>query len=141
MSTALATSSDYGLTWHNLGQIITGIDASTPGKNTGEGDCTAADGGDGYYYAYCFRPRDGALIVARAPTSSPGPGNWKKFFQGHWDQPGLGGNATRLMNGSGVSVARWATTGDLALTGWVQGGLGLFFQAIERRSRPCGSLC
>jgi hypothetical protein len=135
-SMALASSSDYGLTWHSLGQIIAGTDAPAPGKNTGEGDCTAADGRDGYYYAYCFRPRDGALIVARAPTSSPGPGNWKKFFQGKWDQPGLGGDATRLMNGSGVSVARWATTGDLALTGWVQGGLGLFFTSDQTTLTP-----
>ncbi|WP_426442086.1 hypothetical protein [Bradyrhizobium genosp. P] len=30
------------------------------------------------------------------------------------------------MNGSGTSVARWAASGELALTGWVPGGLGLF---------------
>jgi hypothetical protein len=131
-SMSLATSGDHGLTWRSLGQIITGTDVPTTGRNTGEGDCTAVDGRDGYYYAYCFRARDGALIVARAPISSPGPGNWKKYFQGQWDQPGLGGDAARLMNGSGVSVARWTTAGDLALTdlaltGWVQGGLGLFF--------------
>jgi hypothetical protein len=125
-SMALATSKDDGLTWQSLGQIITGTDRPTAGKNTGEGDCTAVDGHDGNYYAYCYRARDGGLIAARAPTSSPGPGNWKKYLDGRWDQPGLGGNATRLMGGSGVSVARWTTTADLAMTGWVQGGLGLF---------------
>ena len=118
------------------GQIITGTDGPASCKNTGEGDFNAADGGDGYYYAYCFRPRDGALIVARAPTSSPGPGYWKKFFQGRWDQPGLGGDATRLGGGSGVSVARWATTGDLVLSGWVQGGLGLFFTSDRTTLTP-----
>ncbi|KJC38034.1 hypothetical protein UP09_26635 [Bradyrhizobium sp. LTSP885] len=125
-SMSLATSSDDGLTWHDLGQIITGTDRPTPGKNTGEGDCTAVDGRDSFYYLYCFRPRDGALIAARAPLADPGPGQWKKYFDGKWDEPGLGGQATRLMNGSGSSVARWTASGELALTGWVPGGLGLF---------------
>jgi hypothetical protein len=125
-SMALAVSNDDGLTWRNLGQIITGSDSPAAGKNTGEGDCTAVDGRDGYYYAYCNRVRDGGSIVARAPVSNPTPGNWKKYLEGRWDQPGLGGNATRLMGGSGVSVARWTTIGDFVLTGWVQGGLGLF---------------
>jgi hypothetical protein len=75
-SMSLATSTDDGLTWNNLGQIITGTDVPTANKNTGEGDCTAVNGHDGYYYAYCFRTRDGALIVARGPVSNPGPGNW-----------------------------------------------------------------
>jgi hypothetical protein len=126
MSMAFGTSDDYGLTWHEQGQVITGTDAPTPGKNTGEGDCTVVNGQDGYDYAYCFRPHDGALIVARAPVSHPGPGQWKKYFQGNWDQPGLGGNATRLMNGSGICVARWSTGNALVLTGWVPNGLGLF---------------
>ena len=126
MSMAMAVSNDYGLTWRDLGQIITGTDAPTPRKNTGEGDCTIVNGQDGYRYAYCFRPRDGALIVARSPVSSPGPGHWTKFFQGNWSQPGLGGNATKLGNGSGVSVAYWKAMHELLLTGWVKGGLGLF---------------
>ncbi|MDR3465481.1 MAG: hypothetical protein P4M07_06025 [Xanthobacteraceae bacterium] len=128
-SMSLATSVDQGLNWKVLGQVITGTDTPTAGKNTGEGDCTLVNGQDGYYYAYCFRPRDGGLIVARAGVSDPGPGHWFKYFQGRWDQPGLGGDATRLMNGSGVGVARWTTTGDLVLTGWVKGGLGLFLTA------------
>ncbi|MDW4716403.1 hypothetical protein NQ256_24245, partial [Escherichia coli] len=68
----------------------------------------------------------GSLIVARAPLADPGPGKWTKYFDGRWDQPGLGGQATRLRNGSGTSVARWAASGELVLTGWVPGGLGLF---------------
>jgi hypothetical protein len=72
------------------------------------------------------RVRDGGSVVARAPVSNPTPGNWKKYLDGRWDQPGLSGNATRLMSGSGVSVARRTTIGDFVLTGWVQGGLGLF---------------
>ena len=126
-SMSVATSSDYGLTWKSLGQIITGTDAPAANKTTGEGDCTAANGQDGYHYAYCFRNRDGAAIAARAPVADPGPGKWMKFFQGKWDQPGLGGDATGLGNGSGISVARWTTTGQTLLLGWRQGGLGLRF--------------
>lgn len=125
-SMSLATSSDDGLTWRELGQIITGTDKPTLGKDTGEGDCTAVDGHDDFYYLYCFRSSDGSLIVARAPLADPGPGKWTKYFDGRWDQPGLGGQATRLRNGSGTSVARWAASGELVLTGWVPGGLGLF---------------
>ncbi len=135
-SMSLAASNDDGLTWNSLGQIITGTDAPTPRKNTGEGDCTAVDGQDGYYYAYCFRPRDSGLVVARAPVADPGPGHWMKFFQGQWSQPGLGGEATRLASGSGVSVARWATTGQFILTGWVRGGLGLFLTRDHANLTP-----
>jgi hypothetical protein len=38
-----AISHDYGLSWSDLGQIITGTDQPTPNQNTGEGDCTVAD--------------------------------------------------------------------------------------------------
>ena len=126
-SMSLATSGDYGLSWHDLGQVITGTDAPTSNKNTGEGDCTFLNGQDGYYYAYCGRPRDGAVIAARAPVSSPGPGHWMKFFQGKWDQPGLGGDATSLGKGLGSSGARWKANGETVLLGWQRGGMGLFF--------------
>jgi len=135
-SMSLAVSSDDGLTWNGLGQIITGADAPAANKNTGEGDCTAVDGHDGFYYAYCFRPSDGALIVARAPVSDAGPGHWRKFFQGQWNQPGLGGEATRLMSGSGASSARWTTTGQVVLTGWTRGGLGLFLSSDHTTFTP-----
>jgi hypothetical protein len=125
-SMSVATSADYGLTWKQLGPILTGADAPSTGHETGEGDCTAVNGEDGFFYAYCIRSRDRALIVARAPVASPGPVNWKKFYEGAWDQPGLGGAASRIGNGSGTSVARWCTTGEFVFTGWVPGGVGLF---------------
>ena len=46
-SMSLANSTDYGLTWNSLGQIIIGTDVPTANKNTGEGDCTAVNGQDG----------------------------------------------------------------------------------------------
>lgn len=126
-SMSLAVSTDYGLTWNDLGQIIAGTDAPTPNRNTGEGDCTAINGEDGYYYQYCGRPRDGAVIVARAPVSAPGPGHWKKYDEGQWDQPGLGGDATSLGSGLGTSAARWKVSGTTILLGWQPGGMGVFF--------------
>jgi hypothetical protein len=125
-STSLAISKDDGLSWVDVGQIITGKQAAVrPGKITGEADCTAVNGQDGYYYAYCHRNENPAQIVARAPVSDPGPGHWMKYFQGKWDQPGLGGDATGLAKGVDGDVARWATTGEILLLGWTRGGLGL----------------
>jgi len=135
-SMSLATSNDYGLTWKDLGQVITGTDSPTPNKNTGEGDCTFLNGEDGYYYAYCGRPRDHATIALRAPISSPGPGKWMKYFQGAWTQPGLGGDATNLNVGmeSGrplsSSAARWTTSGETTLLGWQDNkNLGIYFSS------------
>lgn len=124
-SMAAAVSHDNGLSWQDLGPIITGTDTPTPGKNTGEGDCTVVNGQDGYRYAYCFRPRDSGLVVARSPLAASGPGHWTKFYEGSWGQPGLKGQATRLADGSGASAAYWKAAGDIVLTGWVKDGLGL----------------
>ena len=63
---AIATSADEGLTWTFLGAIITHTDAATAGKMTGEGDCTMADGGDGFLYVYCLRPVDWTITASRA---------------------------------------------------------------------------
>ena len=80
MSTSLAISNDYGLTWKDYGRILTGTDSPTPNKITGE-DCVGVIVRDGDYYAYSGRYRDGRTIVARAPVSDPGPGKWMKYFQ------------------------------------------------------------
>ena len=129
-SMSLAGSKDDGLSWQDMGQIITGKNATVrPGKITGEADCTAVDGRDGYYYGYCYRNENPAQIVARAPVSDPAPGKWMKYFEGRWDQPGLGGDATGLPKGMDGNVARWATTGEILLLGWTQGGMGLHLSA------------
>lgn len=93
-STAIATSSDDGLTWTDLGTVITGRDAPLPVGITGEGDCTLVDGLDGYLYAYCLRNSDWQTIVARVPASEPT--EWRKYHEGAWSEPGLGGNATAI---------------------------------------------
>ncbi len=127
-SMAYGWSTDEGLSWSVRGQILTGTDAPAAGRITGEGDCTFVDGKDGYFYAYCLRARDWRTIVARAPVSNPGPGNWSKYFNGAWSQPGLGGDATSL-GFLGVAAGRWTANGDFLLLGtdkWF-GGLKLSF--------------
>jgi hypothetical protein len=128
MSTSLAISNDDGLTWKDYGLILTGTDRPTSNKITGE-DCVAVIVRDGYYYAYLGRYRDGRTIMARAPLSNPGPGKWMKFFQGKWDQPGLGGDATGLARGVGDRGALWNTTGQTLMLGWEHGGITLLSSA------------
>ncbi|MCD7060808.1 hypothetical protein [Pelagibacterium xiamenense] len=91
---AIAISSDDGLTWTDLGTVITGPDSPGPGTTSGEGDCTMVDGADGYLYAYCLRNSDWQTIVARAQASEPTA--WHKYHQGDWTQPGLDGQATAI---------------------------------------------
>jgi hypothetical protein len=109
-SMAIAASSDDGLSWTDLGTIITGRGSPPPTGITGEGDCTMVDGLDGYLYAYCLRNSDWQTIVARAPTSDPT--DWRKYYRGVWSEPGLGGEATPIgFVGTG--------TGYLRQPGWV----------------------
>lgn len=93
-SMAVAASSDEGLTWTDLGTVVTGTEPPQPGRINGEGDCTMVDGRDGHLYAYCLRNTDWQTIVARAPASAPTA--WRKYLDGEWSEPGLGGDATAI---------------------------------------------
>lgn len=93
-SMAIAVSEDDGLHWTDLGTVITGRDAPQKGRISGEGDCTMIDGRDGYLYAYCLRNSDWQTIAARAPLAAPL--DWHKYYNGTWDEPGLGGNASAI---------------------------------------------
>ena len=93
---AIAVSDDDGLTWADLGLVLTGTDRPTQGTITGEGDCTMTPGGDGFLYAYCLRNRDWQTIVARAPADDPRPGAWRKYRDGRFDGDALGGEATAI---------------------------------------------
>jgi len=124
-SMSIAVSENHGLTWNVLGPIITADDGHVPKRPSGEGDCTAVDGHDGYWYAYCLRLRDWKNIVARAPGNDPAPGNWVKWSGSGWDAPGLGGAAAALSGSVGMSSAYWteadailllATTSSLRLS-------------------------
>lgn len=115
-SLAIASSTDDGLSWTDLGTVISGQDKPTPGTITGEGDCSMIDGHDGHLYAYCLRNSDWQTIAARAPSSNPT--QWQKYLDGAWSEPGLGGAASAIGfigTGTGYMPARdWvvATTTD-----------------------------
>lgn len=111
-SMAIALSDDEGLTWKDLGTVITGLDAPTPGTTTGEGDCTMVNGADGYLYAYCQRNSDWQNYVARAPLSDPTA--WRKYYSGGWNEPGLEGRADAI-GFFGVGAAMLEDYGAVAL--------------------------
>lgn len=106
-SMGIATSTHDGLTWRILGTIIESGDKPSAGKLTGEGDCTMADGHDGYLYVYCLRPRDWKITAMRAPKTNPIPGQWMKWDGVGWDVPALGGFAAPLAGFPGHSAAWW----------------------------------
>jgi hypothetical protein len=126
-SMTIATSTDYGLNWKVLGRIIVGTDPSAAGKETGDSCPNVVRGQDGYDYAYCTHNGghawDGGYgFVARALISDPGPGKWKKYFNGSWSEPGVGGKSSPIKGGA---QAWWSTTRQDIGLNWVKGGLGL----------------
>jgi hypothetical protein len=124
-SMSIAVSADYGLTWNVLGEIITGDEGPASGRQAGEGDCTAVDGHDGYWYAYCQRLRDWKNTVARAPHDDPSPGKWKKWSGSGWDAPGLGGTAAALVGSVGMSSAYWTEAHAILLLATASSSLQL----------------
>jgi hypothetical protein len=106
-SMSIARSADQGLNWDMLGQVITSSEGPAPGRESGEGDCTAADGHDGFWYAYCQRLSDWKNFVARAKSTDPLPGKWMKWSGSGWDSPALGGVAAPLDGSIGMSSAYW----------------------------------
>jgi hypothetical protein len=108
-SMAMASSNDNGLTWRMLGTIAEASEKSAPGKLTGEGDCTLADGHDGFLYMYCLRAGDWKITAMRAPRDDPAAGRWMKWDGSSWRTPALGGDAAPLVGFPGHSAAWWTT--------------------------------
>jgi hypothetical protein len=126
-SMTIATSTDYGLTWKIEGPIITGTDPPAAGKETGDSCVSVVRGQDGYDYAYCLHNggqswNGGYAFIARAASASLGPGQWKKYFNGQWSEPGVDGKSSKI---DGLGVAWWSTTGETLALNWVKGGMGL----------------
>jgi hypothetical protein len=123
----IAASTDFGLTWKIEGPIIVGTDPAAANKETGDSCMTAVRGQDGYDYAYCLHNGGhswdgGYTFAARAPASDPGPGKWKRYFDGAWNEPGVEGKASPL---DGAGVAYWSSIGETVGLPWVKGGIGL----------------
>jgi len=134
----IASSTDYGLTWKILGPIIRGTDPPTAGKETGDSCPSVVRGSDGYDYAYCLHNfgqswNGGHGFIARAPASDPGPGKWKKYFNGNWSEPGVDGKSSPI---DGAGSGWWTTTGETIGLKWVKGGLGLIASSDRLHFNP-----
>lgn len=114
-SMAIGISSDQGESWNLIGQIITGKESPIKGKQTGEGDCTWVSDND-YLYAYCLDTLNYGLFAARAPISNPTPGQWLKYFNGAWSEPGLGGRDETLnyVNSDGSVTKLYLGSGSVS---------------------------
>ncbi|RXH54142.1 hypothetical protein [Granulicella sibirica] len=127
MMMTIGTSTDYGLTWKILGPIIRGTDPPAARKETGDSCIIAIRAPDAYDYSYCLHNGGhswdgGYTFIARAPVADPGPGKWKKYYNGSWSEPGVDGKSSAI-NGTGSGW--WTTTGEIIGTNWVKGGMGL----------------
>ncbi len=123
----IGSSTDYGLTWKIAGPIIRGTDPPAANKETGDSCMTVVRGQDGFDYAYCLHDgghswNGGYTFAARAPAADPRPGQWKKYFDGAWSEPGVDGKSSPL---DGAGVAYWTTTGETVGLKWVKGGIAL----------------
>ncbi len=123
LSIGLAESDDDGYTWVKKGQIIRcakpkewAIDPHQGGRGVGlPGGMVDASGRQFYiYYTDLSTPQGGTggqISVARSSLDDgpPLPGNWKKYFQGDFTEPGVGGKETPIIDlySSGHSGARY----------------------------------
>jgi hypothetical protein len=110
-SIGLAISTDDGRTFKKLGQIVTvslpknpKADVTKGGSAQGVGDaslCLNADGQYLYmYYMDLSRVDDRCcqVCMARCKLSDGGrPGKWRKFHDGRFDEPGLDGKDTPVV--------------------------------------------
>jgi hypothetical protein len=107
----LASSTDKGLTWKYEGPIITDNPPNTPRRSPKDFKGKIHSGGDGDHLIYVDE-RGGFIYiftdhytwggapflrhcVVRCPISEKmAPGKWRKFYEGQWNEPGLGGKAS-----------------------------------------------
>lgn len=107
---ALATSTEQGEHWSAPTTFLAGSYLPLSGASTGvvgAGDCTGAVlGQDGFLYLYCLDTSPQWLqqgLVVRALLSdlmtAPPAALWKKWYNGKWEQPALGGSFSPLPAG------------------------------------------
>lgn len=118
LSIGLAESDDNGYTWVKKGQIIKCEKpkewAATPQQGVrGIGQPGGlADTSEKHFYIYytdLSTSRAGQINVARCSLDDgpPLPGNWKKYYNGAFTEPGIGGRETPIIDvySSGHSAA------------------------------------
>jgi hypothetical protein len=165
----LASSTDKGLTWKYLGPILTSptdtaprhpvTDQSGPYWDAGDGDPVLyVDQAPRYAYLFtthAYWPKIGANVapilehrVARCSLDDElAPGKWRKWSDGAWSEPGLGGEGTPV-NAAFVSyntflkkylacngASSLAVCDDLAKQDWSPAySVGPFWGATGQRS-------
>lgn len=103
-----AISEDNGLTWSDMGSVIENrypIDCDTSGEffAGGNGDFTVVLDPEQQYFSFLYSNYAGpmaeqGIAIARGAFAGRGqPGTVFKYFQGSWDEPGLGGRVTPLL--------------------------------------------
>jgi hypothetical protein len=105
-SVGCARSDDGAKTFQKVGQVLTSAHPRKPGAEcAGLGDISIClDKTRSYLYAhysdYSRHADQGVQIsVARSPLERKGePGSWKKYFDGGFDQPGLGGLESHVLS-------------------------------------------
>ena len=111
----LCSSTDKGATWKYEGPLVTRDDPKARWREAHEFSSGYYDGGDGDFYLF-VDTRGGYIYlysnhytyitnanrpiylrhrVARCAIGDKmAPGKWKKFYNGKWEEPGLGGKAS-----------------------------------------------
>lgn len=107
-SIAGAVSKDGGRSFRKLGPILRSRQGKDPGSqqpDQGVGEVTACLSGDERFLLAYFsdhsRPdgRGVQISLARGPAADGGrPGTWRKYFEGKFDEPGLGGRDTAVVS-------------------------------------------
>jgi len=118
-SVAYVESYDGGLTFIKVGgpnnQVLTGSNAPTPGKQTGAGDHAVVRWHDAYWMYFIDWNTPFGTGVAISPVSEGGkPGTWKKWYNGAFSEPGLGGVAT-VIGWFGTAVTHYLPADRLML--------------------------
>jgi hypothetical protein len=99
----LAVSADGGTRWERRGPVITGrntLDTCAKDAPRGAGQPSAVRFGDYLYLYYTDWGGDipDAIHVARAPLAHADiPAAWRKYFQGAFTEPGIGGRSTPVI--------------------------------------------
>lgn len=109
-SIGFALSTDGGRHFTKHGVIISPPPGNTTTTHqTGEGDHGVAVVGDALYlYFREWDPpawsRQTTVGLATSPTTAGGPGSWRKYHEGAFTEPGVGGRSSAIAGISGTSV-------------------------------------
>jgi hypothetical protein len=117
-SIAYCSSTDNGITWTKGGQMITSPTAK-PASPTwgGSGDaCVVYDAKNARWVAFY---QEHWIYTAISTNPIPLPGTWRKYHNGSYSQPGLGGLQTRVPGLTGHAGANPSVHFNTHLKKWV----------------------